>query len=999
MFSQLLRKISGQNRTRPIRSLGRKRLVVETLEKREMLSAVEWSVGPSLPAPRTDAVAVVAPDNSLIVLAGSTSGDPRNVPKLATDATGWISAPDLDFERVGHGAVRLGGAGTLVYGGFDGNEASEEILNYDFYFGDSQDGAKMSLARAEFGAAADALDRAYAIGGLDKEGAVVLSSAERYDATADQWSAIADLPAVRHSSATVSDGAGHIFLFGGSSTAAAGAIETTSYRYTIATGTWDTVAPMPVGTQDSAAVIDDDGIVYVLGGIADTGTIATVQTYDPATDTWGTETDLPAATHSLAAAIDANERLVVIGGTDATGNVVDTVYLSQRFDIPESVPNVFSTPITSGSLDEFYSYNVNAFGNPDPTYSLVTAPVGMTIDLLSGQISWQPVAGQVGDQAVTVRAENSLGSDDQSFVINVLADTTPPTAPTNLTFDSSGTTTVVLSWTAATDNNGVDHYEVLQGRRCGWRGRNTCYSVIQTDIASTSTTVTDLAELSTFKLVVRAVDAEGNSSWNSNRVIATTQGAPVLRYYANGRINGPLSTTANSPFGLQLAASANPAPTYSLVSGPTTMTVDPVTGQMQWTPTASDAGLVTVTVAATNSVGSTQLDIPITVAADIPIVTYQFNPNSGGDRYALAETPFEIQLSDLSNTLSTFELVDAPVGMTIDTNTGLIQWAPTVADAGQQTIIVRATNSAGSTDRTIPFEIFFTDRASNLQVTNLDQLEPTLSWTAPTGTGVSEIAGYSIDLTARYRRGRSRRTERIHFDSPGTGTSLDLDGLTIGRNYKVVINAYDVAGNRGLFSNEVLEFASRPALPTVSWTVRDVNGGTSIIANQPVVIQLNDSNPDPSTIALIDAPAGLTLNASTGIANWTPTASQVGSFTATFRFTNSVGPRDVTVPIRVSFSGAVTGAIALRMGTGNTASVSWTAPADNVEPIAEYRVTLHWRWSGRRRSRSFIVSGGTTSVDVSLIPTGAVWHRGVSITSISESGLNGISSGLIPYVG
>jgi hypothetical protein len=387
------------------------------------------------------------------------------------------------------------------------------------------------------------------------------------------------------------------------------------------------------------------------------------------------------------------------------------------------------------------------------------------------------------------------------------------------------------------------------------------------------------------------------------------------------------------------------------------------------------------------------------VAADVPVITYQFNPNGGGDRYALAETPFEIQVIDLSNTLSTFELFDAPAGMTIDPTTGLIQWAPTVADAGQQSIIVRATNSAGSTDRTIPFEIFFTDRASNLQVANLEQLEPTLSWTAPTGTGVGEIAGYSIDLTARYRRGRSRRTERIHFDSPGTGTSLDLAGLTIGRKYKVVINAYDASGNRGLFSNEVLEFASRPALPSVSWTVRDASGGTSIIANQPVVIQLNDSNPDPSTIELIDAPAGLTLDTSTGIASWTPTATQLGPFTATVRFTNSVGPRDVVVPINVRFSGAVTGVVALKTGAGNTATVSWTAPADNVEPIVEYRVTLHWKWSSRRRSRTITVSGTATSVDLSLIPTGAVWHRGVTITPVSESGLLGISTALIPYVG
>jgi hypothetical protein len=1090
MFSQLLYKLSRQSRNRQIHSRGsrrdkqnRIRLSIEPLERRELLSTVAWSSGPSLPAPRSDAAVLVAPDDALIVLGGNTTGDPRHVPKLSSTASFWSSAPTLEFERTGHGGVSLGGAGTLVYGGYDGDEASDEILNYDFLFGDSQDGAKLSIARAEFGAATDALDRAYAIGGLDKEGTAVLSSAERYDAAADQWTPIANLPAVRHSVAAVSDGAGHMYVFGGSSTASAGAIESTSFRYTVATGIWEAVAPMPVATEDSAAVYAENGSIYVIGGVSASGTVATVQTYDPVTDTWTADVDLPVAVHSHAAAIDSLGRIVVVGGTDVTGSDIASVYRSQRLDIPDSVPVFFSTPnenglqgadytydvdtfanpvatfslsiapagmaidsvtgviswqpnagqlgdhpvtvtainqagiadqnyvvnvltgtvpeFTSspnlnGSIDSFYTYDANATAFPNPTFDLSVAPTGMTIDALTGLISWQPEFGQIGDQSVTITASNRAGSGDQSFVVHVLGDITPPTAPTNVTFVGAGTTSVDLSWTAATDNREVDHYEVLQGRRCGWRGRNTCYGVIQSDIPSTTTTVVGLEELRSFKLIVRAVDAAGNRSGNSNQVIATTQGAPILRYYKNGIINGPVSATANFSFDLQLTASANPAPTFSLVSGPATMTVDPVTGALQWTPTASDTGLVTATVSATNSVGSTQLDIPVTVAADVPVLSFQFNPNSGGDRYGFAETLFEIQVSDLSNTPSMFELLDAPTGMTIDPMTGLIEWTPTVADAGQKTVIVRATNSAGSTDRTIAFETFFTGRVSNIQVTNLEQLEPTISWSAPTGTGISEITGYSIDLTARYRRGRSRRTERIHFDSPGTGTSLDLAGLTIGRNYQVVINAYDAAGNRGLFSTELVEFASRPALPSVGWTVRDASGGTAIIANQPVVVQLTDNNPDPSTIAIVNAPAGLTLDSNTGMATWTPSAADVGAFTATFRFTNSIGSRDVVVPINVRFSGAVTGAFALR--NGNTASVSWTAPVDNVEPIVEYQITMHWRWSGRRRSRTIVVSGTTTSLDLALIPTGAVSHRGVSITPISESGLYGISSELIPYI-
>ncbi|QDS97663.1 putative Ig domain-containing protein [Adhaeretor mobilis] len=1088
MFSSLLPK--KRNKRRRIiptkRRLGQfgRRPLYETLEKRELLSTVAWNSGPQLPAPRSEAVALLGPDNAVVVLGGETSGDPRNVPKLASGAAFWTSGHDLELERVGHGAVRTPGSGVFVYGGVDGNEASDEVLHYDYYFGDSQDGDKLSVERSEFGFVADDLARAYAIGGLDKEANQVLSSAERYDASEDLWTSIASLPSARHSTAAVSDDAGHLYVFGGSSTTQAGNIENSSFRYTVATGTWDSVAPMPIATQDSAAVYAGDGTIYVIGGQSAAGTVATVQTYDPASDTWDTTTDLPAALHSHTATVDDLGKIIVVGGKDFAGTTVASVYRSQRLDIPDSAPvitsnpnenglqdaaysynvgatgnpaptftlstapagmtidevtgliswipgpsqlgdnpvtttatsqagsvdqsftvNVLtgtkpvftSNPNANGSIDSFYSYDANATAYPDPTFMLSAAPAGMTIDSATGFISWQPLPGQKGVHPVTVTATNRADSTDQSFVIDVLGDTTPPTAPTLLTVDGTGTTTVDLSWAPATDNFGVDHYEILKGRRCGWRGRNTCYSVIQTDIASTSTTLTGLEELTSFKLVVRAVDAEGNHSTNSNQVIATTQSAPTIRYYQDGAINGEVQATANFPLEVRLTAAANPAPTYAKISGPATLNVDPTTGLVAWTPTAGDVGMTTVVIEATNSVGSSQISIPINVAADLPVVSYQFNPNGGGARLGLPGELLEIQVIDSSNTPSTFELFTAPSEMTIDPNSGLISWTPTVADAGPTTLTVRATNSAGSTERTIEFLTYFTGSVSDIAVTGLvDQLNPTLTWTAPTGLGAEDVAGYSIQLTTRYRRGRAWRTERINFDSPGTATSIDLTGLTIGRTYKVYVNAYNADGEKGLFSSEQVEFRSTPALPIVSRTVQNPNGGP-IVANQPIVIQLTDSNPDPSTLELVSGPANLTFNTATGLATWTPTAAQVGQQTVTFRATNSVGPRDVVVGINVLFTGPVTNISAVRAVGTNQATVTWTAPTDNVEPIAHYRITQHWKWSSRRRTRTIIVPATDLSATVFLSPTGAVWHRGVTVTPVSESGLWGPTSLLTPY--
>jgi len=1053
----------------------RRRPLFEKLERRELLSSVSWSVGPSLPAARSDAVALLAPDDAVIVLGGNAT-NATSVPKLSSGAAGWTSAHDLENERTGPGGSIVAGNEILVYGGLDGNEGSDEVLAYDYGFGDSQDADKLAIGRSDFGYATDEAFRAYAIGGLEKEGDQVLDSVERYDAGADLWSPIANLPSPRRGVAAVGDNAGNIYVFGGIATPNGNVIQDTSFRYTISSDSWDTVAPMPVGTADSAVVQADDGSIYVLGGRSSSGVIATVQEYNPATDTWTTNTDLPIAVHSQAATIDDTGHIVVIGGVNSAGDKLASVFRSQRLDIPDSAPEFVTSPMTTGSLESPYSYDVHASGNPAATYTLELAPAGMTIDSATGLISWQPVVGlhgeqsvtvraqnqigfadqsfvidtpvtapqftsaprttasldgfynysaaasgsplaaytlvagptgmtvdaqsglvtwqplegQQGQQSVTLRAENFVGSDEQSFVIDVVVDTIAPSAPALLNVDGVGTSTIDLSWQPASDNRGVEYYEVLKGYRSGWRGRNTSYRVIATGIAGTSTTLTQLDPLSSHKLKVRAVDFGGNFSPLSNQVIAQTQAPPTLRHYTNGRINGQVSVVANQLLEINIAATANPSPTYSIVSGPATMAIDPASGLLQWTPTAADVGIYMVVVEGVNSVGTGTLEVPIMVAADMPVLTVSFSGLS------IAGVPLEIQFSDISHTPSTFELINGPVTATIDAATGLVQWAPTSADAGPTSITVRGANSAGNTDRTITFETFFTPEPTDIQVSGETLFYPTVSWTAPVGEGVDNIAGYSITARARYRSGRAWRTHTVTMDVPGTGTSAEIEGLRTGREYAVWVNAYDSAGHRSARSTEPVTMRSVPALPVVTRTVTNPNGGP-IVANQPVEIQLTNVSADPAVFSLVDGPTGLTFDSGTGLATWTPGVDNIGAQLVTFRATNSVGPRDVAVSFNVFFSGGVLNVTAVKSGT--TATVTWSAPTDNVIPVESYLIARHWRWSSRRRSQTIVVDGSQLSATVGLYPTGAVWHRGVTITPIDEFGRRGVTSSLIPYIG
>ncbi|MCB0105845.1 MAG: putative Ig domain-containing protein, partial [Caldilineaceae bacterium] len=64
---------------------------------------------------------------------------------------------------------------------------------------------------------------------------------------------------------------------------------------------------------------------------------------------------------------------------------------------------------------------LRAGGSPAPTYALVQAPAGMTVDPTTGELVWTPPAEMVGAVAVTVRATNSVGSVDYAFTIQVAA--------------------------------------------------------------------------------------------------------------------------------------------------------------------------------------------------------------------------------------------------------------------------------------------------------------------------------------------------------------------------------------------------------------------------------------------------------------------------------------------------------------------------------------------------------------------------------------------------
>jgi hypothetical protein len=371
-------------------------LALGGLETRDLPAPLTWATGVNLPAP-AGGIAAQPEGTKLLVLGGPTTTSYNlSVTDPTWQANFTPTVEPLDFARSSPGVGSLPNGLFVVFGGTQNGFATAGVTQYDPNTVSVTDGTtnqtrslrSMNRPRALLGWATDSsTNLSYAIGGQDNNG-TPLATMEAYSPSANTWTFEAPLPQTLYSESVVSDGAGHIYTFGG--VGASGTIINNVYRYTVATNTWDQVAPLQVGVRDSAAALASDGMIYVLGGKTAAGTTATVESYNISTNTWTVQPSLPQAVSSEAAVADSLGRIEVLGGYDANGNPTASVFVSQKLNQADLAPTITSSPGKSVVVNSTYSYQVLSTANPQATYSLTTAPSGMTINASTGAISWTP---------------------------------------------------------------------------------------------------------------------------------------------------------------------------------------------------------------------------------------------------------------------------------------------------------------------------------------------------------------------------------------------------------------------------------------------------------------------------------------------------------------------------------------------------------------------------------------------------------------------------------
>ncbi|WP_109830804.1 putative Ig domain-containing protein [Reichenbachiella versicolor] len=333
-------------------------------------------------------------------------------------------------------------------------------------------------------------------------------------------------------------------------------------------------------------------------------------------------------------------------------------------------------------------------------YSLDAASIaqGMTINSITGVYSWTPNNSQSGTYNVTISVSDGALSDSETFLITVTDLPEPPvlaplTDKTVLEADN-------LSFTAsATDPNGgsltysLDAASIALGMTINSNTGAFLWTptTSQSGVYSVTITVSDgaLTDSETFDItVIDLPEAPVLATIGSKTVIETN----ALIFTA---------TAADPNVGDILTYSLDAA---SIAQG---MTINSSTGVYSWTPSISQSGSYNVTVSVTDGTFIDSETFLITVV-DFPeppvLAAITDKTILEGNTLLLIASATDPNGGSLTYSLDAASIA---LGMTINSNIGLIQWTPTTSQSGVYLVTITVSDGALTDSKT--FNITVTD--------------------------------------------------------------------------------------------------------------------------------------------------------------------------------------------------------------------------------------------------------------------------------------------------
>jgi hypothetical protein len=532
------------------------------------------------------------------------------------------------------------------------------------------------------------------------------------------------------------------------------------------------------------------------------------------------------------------------------------------------------------------------------TFSLLSPPEGMTIDPVSGAIAWTPTESQ-GSSAYTITVvvtdDNPAAINERhlsatnAFLVTVNESNRPPvlvvpsdqvvTEETPLMVSASATdpdipaNTLTFSLVSPPEGMTIDPASgAMAWTPTESQGSNIyTITVVVTDDNPAAINERHLSATNTFLVTVNESNRPPVLVVPSDQVV--TEETPLT-----------VSASATDP-----DVPAN-ALTFSLLSPPEGMTIDPASGAIAWTPTeaqGSNAYTITVVVTDDNPAAINERHLSATNAFRVTVNESNRPPVLvvPSDQVVTEETPLAVGASatdpDLPANTLTFSLVSPPEGMSIDAASGAIAWTPTEAQGSNTytiTVVVTDDNPTAINERHLSATNTF------LVTVNESNQPPVLA--VPSDQAIDEQTLLTVSVSAT-DPDLPANTLTFSLQSPPEGMSIDAASGAIAwtPNEAQGSNTYTITVV--VTDDNPAAMNERHLSATNSFTVlvREVNvapvlaAQTNLVINELTLLIVTNTASDADlprnelTYALIDPPAGATIDTN-GIITWTPTEAQ-----------------------------------------------------------------------------------------------------------------------------
>ncbi len=625
--------------------------------------------------------------------------------------------------------------------------------------------------------------------------------------------------------------------------------------------------------------------------------------------------------------IDWTPDATQVGDNSVTVIAADTIGLfdTQSFivsviDINDQ-PVITSAPVTEATQNEPYAYDVDAT-DPDPgellTYSLDVFPAGMTINPVSGLIAWTPISQQIGDNNVTTRVVDLGGLFNvQSFVVSV---TNVNDSPSIISSPVTGATQNV-----AYEYN-VDATDADPGDLLTYSLEIFPAGMSIDPVSGLIVWIPDATQVGDNSVIVMVVDSIGLFSTQSFIVsVIDTNDQPFIT-------STPVTTaTENAPYAYDVEATdldAEDLLTYSLDVFPTGLTINSVTGLIDWTPDATQVGDNNVTVRAVDTGGlfdTQSFVITVINVNDAPSITSVPVTTANENVpyiYNVASTDLDV------GDILTYSLDVSPTGMNVDPATGQILWIADTTQIGDNSVTVRVTDIDG----------LFDTQSFIVTVINVNDAPSITS--APVTTATENIA-YVYDVEATDPDAGDILT--YFLDVFPAGMTIDpVTGLIAWTpspnqvsNNSVTVHVEDIEGLVDIqsFVVFVINVNDPPSITSAPVTIATEN---VVYVYDVDAIDLDGAL---LTYSLDVFPPGMTIDSDTGLILWLPETTQVGDNNVTVRVSDSGGLFDtqsyVVSVVNINDAPSITSAAVIAA----TENVAYAYDVDVTDPDAGDIVT------------------------------------------------------------